>query len=379
MANRRAMSRPDDCSEMPTSRNRPTSRNEAQIAMIVVAFLTIISVLHSSIDIKMTTAGLLDEKVSTTQQQTHITMPGQQEKGASCLSLGFKKDMDHLLSKYKQVWIIMPAKAAGTSFKEFTKDCMAAAGTPSFANQDNPFINSNRSETAFLGQLEMPSLVASHLYQFETKPFCNVMKHASKDTLVVYSYREDTSRLISSIKEVVAVRLCEQKAQGFTVVDDECRVEEAALIKAIKEKKNEIGIGNTQLLTCESYDCIVDNNPNVVFMHYKQASQLQKLVAKHHCPSVEQSVKNVGSDKRAVSVVLQGQSVNGQVKVVSLDNWLSAKKSMLEMALCLKQTVSCQATTRDIEHELFACPSEALQVSGRSYDDEKIQFPFSNR
>lgn len=360
------------------SRNRPASRMErTQIVIIAVAFLSLLSILHSYSDINLTTAGLFDErKVSTIQQQTYLSMPELQNRGASCLSLGFHKDMDQLLSKYKQVWIIMPAKAAGTSFKEFTKDCMSAAGTPSFADQDNPFINSKRSETAFLGQLEMPSLVASHLYQFETKPFCNVMKHASKDTLVVYSHREETSRLISSIKEVVAVRLCKQKPQGFTVVDNECRVEEGALIKAIKEKKNEIGIGSTQLLTCESYDCLVDNNPNMVFMHYKQASQLQKLLAKHHCPGVEYSIANVGSDKRAVSVVLQGKGVNGHV--VSLDDWLSAKTSMLEMALRLKEYVSCQATTQDIEHELFACPSEALQVSGRSYNDEKIRFPFSN-
>mmetsp|Transcript_31699 Transcript_31699/g.48602 ORF Transcript_31699/g.48602 Transcript_31699/m.48602 type:complete len:180 (+) Transcript_31699:199-738(+) len=143
------------------------------------------------------------------QRQAPMTQPSiKNDKAASCLSLGFKKDMDHLLSKYKQVWVIMPAKAAGTSFKEFTKDCMAVAGTPSFADQDNPFINSIRSEKAFVGQLEMPSLVASHLYQFERKPFCNVMKHATKDTLVVYSHREETSRLISSIKHVVAKRLC---------------------------------------------------------------------------------------------------------------------------------------------------------------------------
>ena len=43
---------------------------------------------------------------------------------SSCLSLDFEEDMDHLLSKYKQVWIIMPAKAAGSTFKVFAKQCM---------------------------------------------------------------------------------------------------------------------------------------------------------------------------------------------------------------------------------------------------------------
>ena len=336
-----------------------------QILLIVVALFALFSVLHSSSDIRMSTAGLLNDDILSSIHSSVIP-----EQTPSCLGLGFRKDMDHLLSKYKQVWVIMPAKAAGTSFKEFTKDCMAKAGTPSFSKIDNPFTTLQRSKDAFLGQLEQPSLVASHLYHFQDDPFCNVMKHASaKDTLVVYSHREETSRLISSIKEVVTIRLCKQKPEGFKVVDGECLVEEKSLIKAIEELKNEIGIGATQMLTCEAYDCILDNNPNLVFMHYKQASQFQKLLAKHHCPGVEYSVSNVGSDKGAVSVVLKG-------KRVSLDKWLSAKRPMLEMALRLKKTVSCQGTTRDIEHELFACPDEALQISGRSYEDERVQFPF---
>lgn len=41
-----------------------------------------------------------------------------------CLRLGFENEMDKLLSNYKLVFVIMPAKAAGSSFKRFTTQCM---------------------------------------------------------------------------------------------------------------------------------------------------------------------------------------------------------------------------------------------------------------
>ena len=381
-------------------RESSNRRMERKMTVIfVVAFLSFLSILSFNNYITSISATTTKQQQ---QQQTYISIPKEQQhdNGATCLNLGFQEDMDNLLSKYKKVWIVMPAKAAGSSFKEFTLDCMSSVGTTSFAHQDNPFSVPERSELALLGQSNMPSLIASHLLQ--SKDFCNVIKHATiKDTLVVYSHREETSRLISSIRHVVTDRLCKQardnkqrwggqEVQGVSIVDNECRVEEGALINVIKKKQVEIGIGNTQLLTCKLYDCIVDSNPNIVFMHYKQASQLQKLLVKHHCPSkaVENSVKtaNVGSNKRAVSVVLQqgknkgGSTIsNSREEVVLLDEWLSAKESMLEMALSLKENASCLATTQDIEHELFACPNEAMQVSGRSYNDERIRFPFSNR
>ena len=293
---------------------------------------------------------------------------------SSCLSLDFEEDMDHLLSKYKQVWIIMPAKAAGTTLKAFAIECMEANGMTNTADIDNILTFPKLTEQALLKQLEVPPLVASHLYS--GKNFCDVMKHAGEDTLVVYSHREETSRLLAGIKTVLDIYHCakEYKGKGVTFVNGACHVQEGVLINAIKQKIREIGLGNTQILTCQSYDCIKDNGPNLIFLHYKKASQLQKLLANHYCPAQNDLVENVGSELQMVNVVLEGQTVNGQV--VSLDDWLSAKRSMLEMSLLLKTNVSCQAITRDIEHELLVCPNEALHISGWSYDNEKIQFSF---
>merc|ERR1712176_1401665 len=70
-----------------------------------------------------------------------------------------------------------------------------------------------------------------------------------------------------------------------------------------------------------------------------------------------------------VSIVLEDGTL------VPIDDWLNAKSQFVELALDLKRDVSCQGTTRDIEHEMLACPSETLQISGRSYEGHKMEFP----
>ena len=131
------------------------------------------------------------------------------------------------------------------------------------------------------------------------------------------------------------------------------------------------------MLTCETFESIKDNCPNLVFMNYKQADQLQKLLAKHHCPNFNEEVRvNVGSDKKmTVSVVLGGSGNNVNGTIVPLEEWLLFKAPILEYSLKLKSDVSCQATTRKIERELFACADQTLGISGLSHDGQTMDFP----
>ena len=180
------------------------------------------------------------------------------------------------------------------------------------------------------------------------------------------------------------------KEEGVTIVNNECQVTEEKLGKTIKEKRYEIGNGVLRLLTCEFYQSIKDNRPNLVFMHYTQASRLQKLLAKHHCPDVTEDVRiNVGAVKQPITIVLGGSKNSGER--VDLNDWLKAKSRLIEYAFATKENVSvknkkewidtkegfsCQATTRDVEDLLLECPSQMLQVSGRSYKNRTIRFPF---
>ena len=84
--------------------------------------------------------------------------------------------------------------------------------------------------------------------------------------------------------------------------------------------------------------------------------------------------KNIGSDKKKVSIILEG--ANNKGSLVPLNDWLSAKRELLELALQLKADRSCQANTKDLEDKLLTCPDETVQISGRSYDNQKVDFPF---
>jgi len=297
-----------------------------------------------------------------------------------CLGLGFEEDMDKLLSKYKQVFLLMPTKAAGTTFRAFTRKCMLSVKLNAFVDHA-PQLHKFESDvdTAFQSELKMPTLISSHLEK--AKYLHEVLQSATDDTLIVYSHRQETNRLLSAIKHVITSRSCATKTKpaGIAMVSESaCNVEEGFLIETIRKQRAEIGMGNAKILTCETFESIKDNDPNLVFMNYKQAGNLQQLLAKHHCPGVTKEVQaNVGSNKKTtVSVVLEGgPGNNNNGTLVPLEDWLRFKAPVLEYSLALKRNVSCQATTRKIERELFACADETLGISGLSHDGQTMDFP----
>ncbi len=302
-------------------------------------------------------------------EQTH-----QSKQMGQCLGLDLDDGMDNLLDKYKQVFVAMPAKAAGSTYKMFTNKCMQSTGTPKFTTHDNILNHVEKMRSAFKYQLELPSLVASHFYTAE--PFQSLLKHATKDTLIIYSHREETSRFKSAVKQVIS-RLCNtaKKEGGIELLENECRVTESKLLKVVETKQNEIAIGPKRLLSCKTFESIQENAPNLAFVNYKQATKLQKLLSKHHCPkSPDDVMANVAKNKISMSVVLEGGKDNGTI--VSIDDWMEAKSGMLEYVFNARRDWSCLATMKDIEEEVFACPDEALQISGRSYENKKVTFPF---
>lgn len=352
---------------------RDTIRIPRQLSLIIgLVMLVVISLLHSERAVRLAEAALEEHQVvvhSTTSTSASSTTTSN-SASSSCLSLDLDDGgMDRLLSKYKHVLFGGPAKSAGSSMSAFTRHCMKEAGTEIFSN-----IGTLADlEKVFTSDYEMPSLITNHFHI--NKSLCQVMKHVTSDTLIVYSHRQETSRMMSGVKQVVTLACQRKNMELISFVDDECQIDEGTLVQEIKAKKGEIGFGMEKLLTCEAYECIKETNPNLVFMNYNQVNRLQTLLAKHHCPGVENLNSNIGSEKKPVSVVLQEETPSGQ-KVVSLSDWLTTKGSHLEMALWMKENVSCQGTTSAIEHELSACPDEVLQISGYSSENQMVQFPF---
>ena len=341
-------------------------------------------VVFACLNVFISTVELMDIKsameTETPKQQNRIVQNYQSVPMGQCLSLDLDDDMDHLLDKYNQVFLVMPAKASGTTYKHFTKLCMKSAGTPIFAAKDNIVNDDNFMREAFKHQLELPSLVTSHMYT--AAPFKKLIKATTKNTLIIYSHREETARIKSAVKELLN-NLCVPKRKDAMVerLENECRVTESKFLERIATptRNVEVGIGPGRIMGCDVFEKISENSPNLAIVHYKQATKLLRLLSKHHCPEVPYNqTMNVGDKKGTMNVILDGKETNGTI--VSIDDWLNAKIEMLEYVWdTRKKDWECMGTLKDIEEELFACPDEALQISGRSYKNQKVTFPLQSK
>jgi len=308
------------------------------------------------------------ESTSVTEQNDKV-LPQQ-----SCLGLGSEEDLDNFLSKYEQVFVIMPAKAAGSSMKTFTRECMQSVRTSDaslnrIGKTDNVILHHEKHEELFKNQLNLPSLISSHVSL--SSQVCRLVKHATKQSLIIWIHREESSRLDSAIRFVVVARYFKDCSANH------CKIEEETLYRLMRTNHNEIHIGTNEVWTCETYNCVKDSRPNLVFMHYKKASQLQKLLAKHHCPNFTKNITiNTKSRGKRFSVVVGDSETSDGTRDVDLDDWINAKIQLLQYFFLVKKTVSCVGTTREIEDDLFACPDETLQISGRSLENRRIPFPF---
>lgn len=274
--------------------------------------------------------------------------------GPQCLGLGFEEGMDKLLSKRRPVFVVMPSKASGQSFGLFTRGCMKHQGIEPITQKDWNHQKGFLTRKVLTENFQMPTLITTHILL--SKELINLTKQSVKNALIIYVHREETERLKSSIQHVVNKRKC-------------CNVTESKVVDLIAEASEEIHITGTKLLTCEAYQAIEDNAPNLVFMHYTQASKMFPLLAKHFCPGVR---VNEGNDMESTNeefwVELSPSSkANWKEDAVNLNEWLDEKIDMLELTFDLKSNVTCQATTRKMEHDLFSCPDETLHYSSADF------------
>ena len=232
---------------------------------------------------------------------------------AQCLSLNFEEKMDAVISNSTQVFITMPAKAAGTSLKRFTEKCMKQQ------EMSDNFINRPDLSKNFLtDSFELPSIITSHLYTGD-QPLVDLAQHGTRQTLIIHVHRDETERLLSGIRQVLTSRVCEKKrrkdVEEFNISRNEthCILNEGPVVKLIENRVDEIGFGSPEILTCKAYEAIEQNAPNMIVLHYKQANKLQKLLAKHHCPELleEPPIEaNVAKEKR-LTVYLRLQKRGG--------------------------------------------------------------------
>ncbi len=201
-----------------------------------------------------------------------------------------KDDLRSLISSAEQIIILMPAKAAGTSFQAFASKCVGKTFDNTVLNN----LHGNDFDSILTASYDMPVVLASHMYQVENLIY--FIKNSPRNTLLIYSHRDETTRLLSAIHQVVT-SFCDGRnpPDGFFERQDanakECFVSEKSLINLIKSKVIEIGIGGTRLLTCDTYKAIQDYGEkmkmhatatHIAFLHQHQ--HLFKL--RHHISSL---------------------------------------------------------------------------------------------
>jgi hypothetical protein len=334
------------------------------VVIVVVAFLVLCS-LHGSFRLSTTTPfGLHDlrEQPSTvTKTLVDITAhPG----GASSLQprcLSFNESLAEMITKSNQLFMLMPAKAAGTSLHEFAIRCFRHTYPVDAFAREASYLRSFLTSS-----YELPKVVASHVSSENN--LINLMKHTTDDTLMIFLYRNERDRLMSAIKHIVKSRMCgdwEDKGLSTHLLntgDNACIIQEATLVDEIIGKRPaEIAMGAAgRLLTCTFYDTFVDTAPNMVFMHYRHANVLQQLVASQYCPNMKGTAKidNNDAEKKEEAFV---RLENGTQ--VLIDDWVHAKRNFLQLTLLMEKDASCRRQTKEIEKSLFACPDELIELA----------------
>ena len=284
-------------------------------------------------------------------------------------------DLKDLIESAEQLILTMPAKAAGSSLKQFVEKCngpeysqlrtnfLGAAGNYDF-KKNYPQILTN--------SLVMPPVVASHLRSSD-EPFIHLIRNMPTSNLIIYFHREEHSRLRSAIKHAVVARapLHNDMHYIFERIDDnKYFLEERTLFSLILKRYGEMSPGTYDLLSCETYQAIDDYAPNMAFVDYRDANFVQKLIAEKHCPDLVGEVveTNAAESVQNEAFVLVNNSSTGGVSEVPLDVWLDGKMSSLEWALGLNDGATCVGKTRAMETELSLCNSGFLMSRGSVAD-----------
>eukprot|EP00816_Leptocylindrus_hargravesii_P004755 CAMPEP_0196826728 /NCGR_PEP_ID=MMETSP1362-20130617/93778_1 /TAXON_ID=163516 /ORGANISM="Leptocylindrus danicus, Strain CCMP1856" /LENGTH=268 /DNA_ID=CAMNT_0042207315 /DNA_START=358 /DNA_END=1161 /DNA_ORIENTATION=+ len=268
----------------------------------------------------------------------------------------------------------MPAKSAGSSMKAFVEECTKSTLTDNFLNDGEEDIV-NLLVRGGLEGLHPPKLIASHIYHAETltKLVTNVpskvlliyihrnenerllssLKHVIKsrqgafckhppkliashiyraevltklvtnvrsEVLLIYIHRNENERLKSALKEVIKSRrglFCNVR---YDEKNGTCILTEDKLIEPIRARFHEIGFSQATLLTCEVYEAIERNSPNMLFMSFEEANRLQRLLAKKYCPDIDPLIHSNKDGAKGMHTQVQIQEHSEEV-LVDLEEW----------------------------------------------------------
>lgn len=284
--------------------------------------------------------------------------------------------MDELINSSNQIFILNAAKTAGTSMKAFTDKCVGDQDSYKDGHIINNIQQIDFRKSALLDTFNPPRLITAHIWKEDG--FINLMKQASKETLIIYCFRSETDRQLATMRQLISGALCrgiytffgspvrtDYKSIYEIREDGTCILNEARMVELFSERRAEMDCGIYKTLTCKTYDAMQENRPNIIFVNYKQVGNLQAAIAKKHCPELQKKQFKLYDaerhpDEETVFVRLNRTTHEGKNEV-PLKSWLEAKRELLEWSLHLKHDASCTGKTEYVERNLLSCPDEMLK------------------
>ena len=238
----------------------------------------------------------------------------------TCVST--EEELRQLIHNTKHVFITAPAKAAGTSLQAFARLCNehnVQGYNFNYSSMSTDYLNRRYNyEKLLLNSYEIPNIMASHVFHLEEFQYLLKSFMNKQDILMIHSFRQETSRLMSAIQHILncycdpfntrshmpkGLWMTKDSIGGMngttlsnsTTTDNdllnECHVTETNVInKIIKPRLQEIHKGSMKkLLKCSTYELIEEYVPtNFLFMNYQSSGKLQQLLAEKYCPKILQ-------------------------------------------------------------------------------------------
>lgn len=271
-------------------------------------------------------------------------------------------DLRRRINSSDNVIIVMPAKAAGTSFKQFARSCNSPKA--------DAVLGSNIYDRKDMNELlthswDMPLILPSHFWVPDK--LAKLLRNASRKTLIIYSHRDESSRFKSAIKHVlnqwcmgsINPPMPEPRSEFFAKIDgNNCFLNEQKFIdKVLKVRGFEMAMSTNALLTCKSYQSIEEYAPNMIFVDYKNATKVQNLLAEKYCPNMTSTFKITTPETYAIYITREEDG-----KSVLLSDWMDRKMPFIEWTLGLNDGASCLVKTRQMEDELILCEGGYLDA-----------------
>mmetsp|Transcript_117455 Transcript_117455/g.339583 ORF Transcript_117455/g.339583 Transcript_117455/m.339583 type:complete len:357 (-) Transcript_117455:58-1128(-) len=318
--------------------------------------------------------------------------PGKMEEKVPSMATSSKGSLEQFqcttslsneIINYPPVFIFAPAKAGGTSLRLFQNKCYKQSGGADIIPMPDNWMNHKKDYVDYLLQNpQPPKVMVSHLYT--PTPLLDAVRHASRDAIIIYVYRDEKDRIVSAIREVAAAfdtnstalfqnrfgKPIESRRDDFglevALVNDTRTLtfdEKPFVTEAIKPRRGEIGYSIPRDLQCEFWNELHETGPDrFFFVHFSALDKLQTTLASRYCPTVTPQKANVAGQKAHFMLRMQNHSL------IDLDDWLAAKKDHIEFLLEMSGEResgsgpgSCKHKTRDMEDKLSVCESGVLQ------------------